>query len=139
MPRPTATLRFLSLAALVAIGAVAAPACARNAPPQLAAEDVGAIMLYVDNHGWDDMIVFVQRGEKRDRLGRVSAASKFSVSLDKWITNAADAVRIIAQPVGTRFYGDGASAATQVLKLEAGQSVVWTIEKDLARSFVEIR
>ena len=129
--------RALLAAALLAIGAVAAPACARNQPRP--AEDVGAIMLFIDNRGWDDMNVFVLRGDTRDRLGRVSAASRWSVPLDRWVNNQAGQIRIVAQPVGTRYYGNGASAVTQILQLESGQTVLWTIEKDLARSFVEIR
>lgn len=137
MPLRTVRPRALLAAALLAVGAVAAPACARNQPPQ--AEDVGAIMLFIDNRGWDDMNVFVLRGDTRDRLGRVSAASRWSVPLDRWVTNQAGSIRIVAQPVGTRYYGNGASAVTQILQLEAGQTVLWTIEKDLARSFVEVR
>lgn len=142
MPFPTMRLsrhsaRTCLAALLLVAGAVAAPACARNQPPQ--AEDVGAIMLYVENHGWDDMNIFILRGDTRDRLGRVSAASRWSVPLDRWVRNQADIIRIVAQPVGTRYYGNGASAVTQNLALENGQTVIWTIEKDLARSFVEIR
>ncbi len=129
--------RALLAAALLAGGAVAGPACARNQPPQ--AEDAGAIMLVIENHGWDDMNIFVLRGDTRDRLGRVSAASRSSFPLDRWLVNQAGNIRIVAQPVGTRYYGNGASAATQNLRLEAGQSVIWTIEKELARSFIEIR
>ncbi len=137
MPISTLHPRALLAAALLACGAIAGPACARNQPPQ--AEDVGAIMLYVENRGWDDMNIFVLRGDTRDRLGRVSAASRWSVPLDRWVTNQAGNIRIVAQPVGTRYYGNGASAATQILQLESGQTVIWTIEKDLGRSFVEIR
>ena len=90
MPIPTMRLsrhsaRTCLAALLLVAGAVAAPACARNQPPQ--AEDVGAIMLYVENHGWDDMNIFVLRGDTRDRLGRVSAASRWSVPLDRWVRN----------------------------------------------------
>jgi hypothetical protein len=137
MPLRLVRPRALLAAALLAVGAVAAPACARNQPRQV--EDVGAIMLFIDNRGWDDMNVFVLRGDTRDRLGRVSAASRWSVPLDRWVNNQAGNIRIVAQPVGTRYYGNGASAVTQILQLESGQTVLWTIEKDLARSFVEIR
>lgn len=137
MSFPPLHARALLTAALLLGGALAGPACARNQPPQ--AEDVGAIMLFVENRGWDDMNIFILRGDTRDRLGRVSAASRWSVPLDRWVTNQAGSIRIVAQPVGTRYYGNGASAVTQILQLENGQTVLWTIEKDLARSFVEIR
>jgi hypothetical protein len=121
------------LALPVAIGA----ACHRN--EEAPVPEAGSIMLYVDNRGWDDMNVMIGRGQLVDRLGRVSAAGKFQVALDRYVINQAGDIRLVAQPVGTRYYGLGASAVSPILNLLPGQVVIWTIEKDLTRSFIEVR
>ena len=134
LPSPRALLAALLLAG----GALGGASCAAASRPAVA-EDLGAIMLYVDNRGWDDMVVYVMRGTLQDRLGRVSAASRWSVALDKWVINQGGTIRIVAQPAGSRYYGPGASASTQQLQLQPGQTLLWTIEKDLSRSFIELR
>lgn len=142
----------------LALACVAAlcPACARRPavsaeqgpvlPPESAlatvapsVDDIGAIMLHIDNRGWDDMVILVVRGTLRDRIGRVTSAGRWSVALDKWVDQQGGQIQIVAMPAGTRIYGAGASATTQVLNLKPGQTVLWTLEKDLVRSFVEIR
>ena len=131
-------LRTLFAAALVVAGTGSGVACARATTPPIP-EDLGAIMLFVDNHSWDDLTIFVLRGMSRERIGRVTAAGRVQLSLDRFVTSDAGQLRVIAEPIGSRNYGPGALAITQILSLEPGQTVLWTIEKDLNRSFVEIR
>ena len=110
-----------------------------GARAEAAPEDLGAIMLHIDNRGWDDMRIIVVRGNLSDRIGSVTSAGRWSVALDKWIEPQGSLIQLVAQPLGTRPYGAGAQARTQMLLLKPGQTVLWTIEKDLARSFVEVR
>lgn len=110
-----------------------------SAAVEPALDELGAVMLHVDNRGWEDMLIFVVRGNLTDRLGRVSSAGRWSVALDKWIDAGTGQIQLVAQPMGHRVYGSGATVRTQVLTLKAGQTVLWTIEKDLSRSFFEVR
>ena len=130
-------LRRLLAAAVVVAGTTGLVACARGTPA--IPDDVGAIMIFVDNHSWDEMNIFVLRGDSKERIGRVSAAGRAQFPLDRYVKADAGQLRVIAQPLGSRNYGPGAYAITQYLNLEAGQTVLWTIEKDLNRSFLEIR
>ena len=149
--RPSAACALVCGAALIFAGACThRPAVGSDSGPALppdnsmatsavSPDDLGAIMLHVDNHGWDDMVLYAVRGNLRDRIGRVTAAGRWSVALDKWIDAQGGQLQIVAMPAGTRSYGVGASATTPLLSLRPGQSVWWTIEKDLVRSFVEVR
>ncbi len=137
MPTRRTLVRALLAAILASPVGLAGAACHRAEEAPL--PDAGAIMLYVENRGWDDMNIMIGRGQLVDRLGRVSAAGKMQVALDKYVINQAGDIRLVAQPVGTRYYGLGASAISPILTLQPGQVVVWTIEKDLTRSFIEVR
>lgn len=137
MPSRRRLLRALLAALVAAPVALAAPACHRN--EEAPVPEAGTIMLYVENRGWDDMTILIGRGELVDRLGRVSAASRWQVALDRYMINQAGDIRLVARPVGTRYYGAGAMAVSPILSLQPGQAVVWTIEKDLNRSFLEVR
>lgn len=110
-----------------------------SARSDAALDDLGAVMLHVDNRGWDDMLIFVVRGNLSSRIGRVAAAGRWSVAMDKWIDPQGSMLQLVAQPMGTRTYGPGAQARSPQLVLKPGQTVLWTIEKDLARSFLEVR
>lgn len=141
-----AIFAFATACGAIACGRAAGgpPAPARTAPAGLSApvepapDDLGAIMLHIENRGFEDVLISVVRGSIPERLVRVSAANRWSGALDKWIEPQGGQIRLLAERVGTRTYGPEA-ALRQQLTLKPGQSVVWTIEKELKQSFLEVR
>ena len=110
-------------------------ACFRNRPKP--DEDIGAIMLRVENRSQEDFIIYAVRGGLRDRLGRSSAGGTFSVPLDEHVDGVGQ-VQLVGEPIGGK-YGASSIARTQQLVLKPGMTVVWTIPTDHTRSFVEVR
>lgn len=121
--------------ALAGAALLAGAACFRNRPK--AEEDIGAIMLRVENRSLQDFNVYAIRGGLSDRLGRSSVGSTFSVALDGHVDGAGQ-VQLVAEPIGGK-YGASPNARTQVLVLKAGMTVIWTIPTDHLRAFVEVR
>lgn len=114
------------------------PPAGISAPAEPAPSDLGAIMLHVENHGYDDIVISIVRGSSPERVARVGAANKWSGALDRWLDPKGGEVRLLAEPIGARTYGPE-SALRVLVRLQPGQSLIWTIEKNIRASFYEVR
>jgi hypothetical protein len=94
----------------------------------------GEVTLRVVNHSWMDVTVYLQQGTHRDRIGTATATAttEFHVPLRR-ISEGAD-VRLFGDPIGSR-----QTVRSEPLHAQDGDVVTWTLEDDLARSFVEVR
>lgn len=126
----------LSLAFLL----LAAPACFLfNRGHQPADESVQAdpseseVALNVTNHNYLDVVVFVLHDGQRTRVGMVSGSSSTVFFLP---------IRLLGQGREIRLYGDAIGndsyAVTDVLVVQRGQYIEWTLETDLRRSSVGV-
>ena len=119
---------------------LAAPACfvfnRGNKPgDQSATADVSEseIALSVTNHNYLDVVVYVLHDGQRTRVGTVSGSSSTVFFLP---------IRLLGQGREIRLYGDAigndAYAVTDILVVQRGQYIEWTLETDLRRSSVGV-
>jgi hypothetical protein len=85
--------------------------------------------LTLNNRHWLDVNVFVQHDGEASRVTTVTASSSQSLILPLWLVGESKIVRIIAEPVGEQ-----ASYATDLLRVDPGQSVELNVESVLSRS-----
>ncbi|MFN2566019.1 MAG: hypothetical protein ABR499_13565 [Gemmatimonadaceae bacterium] len=128
-----------ALAAAILVGCITGVAgCGRAAQSAAAAHDVTAlsddgVRLRVQNNTGVDMKILVVDGGTWKSIGFAGAQS--TVSFDVGGLNQSGApLRILATPIGA----EGA-ARSGPLTVLPGQTVTFTIEADLARSFAIIR
>lgn len=121
-------------AVMLLVGAML-PACARKsesesadaAPPpnvELAVE--------IENHNWSDVIIYLVRGTNAERLGMVGSLKTETFVFPFRRIGNGDA-RLRAYPIG-----GPAAFTSENLYVQPGQSVKWTLENDLTRSFLGI-
>ena len=131
---------MLWLATAFAVLPLAATACfvfnrGHKPDDQAAIADVpeSEIALNVTNHNYLDVVVYVLHDGQRTRVGMVSGSSSTVFFLPP---------RLIGQGREIRLYGDAigsdAYAVTDVLIVQRGQYIEWTLETDLRRSSVGV-
>ncbi len=118
----------------------AAPACfvfnRGNKPDtQSAAIDVpeGEIALNVTNHNYLDVVVYVFHDGQRTRVGTVTGSSSTVFFLPTRLLGQGREIRLIGDAIGSDAY-----AVTDVLIVQRGQYIEWTLETDLRRSSVGV-
>ena len=97
-------------------------------------EDSSAIVtLNVINHNALDLTIYSVRRGRRERIGQVTASTTgvFRLRLGQL---AAGELQLFADPVGSL-----RGVTSEIVHLVAGQTVEWTIESDLARSFLSVK
>jgi hypothetical protein len=114
---------------------LATMSCARhgassdNAAPGAAAE----IVLVVDNHHWNDVIISVLHDGVVDRIGMATAVKVSTFVLPSRRLGTSGIVRLRAHAVGAPD-----DHTTDVFPVQPGQEIQWTLESDLARSSVAV-
>lgn len=119
---------------------IAAPACfvfnrGHNAETQSATADVpeGEVALNVTNHNYLDVVVYVLHDGQRTRVGMVSGSSSTVFFLPTRLLGQGREIRLIGDAIGNDAY-----AVTDVLIVQRGQYIEWTLETDLRRSSVGV-
>ena len=120
------TAAFLCLAAASACGS------ARHSNERPSPSD-SEVLLEVENHHWNDIVVYLMSGSQSQRLGTVNG-----VSTDRFVFQyrqiaTGGKVRLKAQPVG----GQPSFTSEDVL-IQSGQGLRWTLESDLKRSTLAV-
>jgi hypothetical protein len=107
----------------------------RPIPADSAVEDTtGKIVeLVVTNHNWSDVVVYLNHGSLRTRLGMVQTARSTVLRFPMSYAYAR-AVSLIAAPIGSP-----SSFESERFVLQPGQHAYWTIENSLSRSSLMIR
>ena len=90
-------------------------------------------MLEVENHHWNDVVVYLMNGNQSQRLGMVTG-----VSTDRFVfpyrqIATGGRLRLRAHPIG----GQG-SFTSEDVSIQPGQSVKWILESDLKRSSLAV-
>lgn len=93
----------------------------------------GTVTIRIVNHNALDMTLYVVHDSYRDRLGTVIAATTTDFELRLRTLGAGRVFQLLADPVGGR-----APTRTEVLHVQEGQLVTWTLETDLRRSMVTV-
>jgi hypothetical protein len=99
------------------------PAAAANVP----------VGLEVENHGWADIVVYLVRGTAEERLGTVGALNSTVFTFPFHRLGTGNDSRLKADPIGSdrAFYSED-------IHIQPGQSLKWTLESDLSRSFLGV-
>jgi len=91
------------------------------------------VTLYVTNHNYLDVIVYVIHDGQRTRIGTVTGSSSQSFTLPGRLIGQAHELQLFGDPIGSEDF-----ALTELLVVHAGQSIEWTLETDLRRSSVGV-
>src|SRR5207237_1181101 len=117
--RPWMIARRLVGAALLGYLALGSNACARfrARDDAAASETIAPIDLDVDNHNWSDVVVSLNYGSRRTRLGTAAAARQTSFKIPASYVYARP-VSLHAAPIGSRETFD-----SETFTVQAGQRV----------------
>lgn len=128
------------IVSLLSLGlAVGAAACSRatssgTTPRTAPAEDRNEqISLDIANHNWLDVIVYVVHDGQRTRVGVANATSAASFTLPARLLGQGREIRLFGDPIGGR-----GSALSEVVVVQPGQYIEWTLESDLGRSVIGV-
>ena len=115
-------------------GTVLVPACSSSALPGCARPHVAPTTipsewsLTVENHHWLEMDVYVVHGGQRTRVGVAGAASTQSFVLPAHLLGPGGDIELVATSAGRQ------RVSTGLITLHGGQSVQWTLERELSQS-----
>lgn len=141
-------LLALALAGSAALGACAGRRghSAADADAVAGAPRAASIPLRVENHNYNDVVIWVERAGNRTRLGTVGGSGAATLAIPAHLWANPEGIRLAAETVGQRSARDDGTAAigdrrvvTERLVLAAGQRVTWTIESGLQRSHVGVQ
>jgi len=138
---PAARARTLRLRTALAFLILAAPACfvfnrankadARATP----AFDVpeGEIALSVTNHNYLDVVIYVLHDGVQTRVGTATGSSSTVFYMPARLLGQGREIRLLGDAIGNDEY-----ARTEILVVQPGQYIEWTLETDLRRSSVGV-
>lgn len=130
MPVARASLQALLL------GSLLLPACAHHnmsgEPDQRPSRDV-PVSVEIENHNWSDMVIYLDRGNLSQRLGSVGTLHTGVFTFPYLQLGNTGNVRLRADPIGNM-----RSFSSEEINIQPGQSIKWTIENDLDRSFLSV-
>jgi hypothetical protein len=113
----------------VALGACRPKGAATSVEPDPATP----VVVEVENHFHGDVIIYLMRGNQRQRLGMVTALSTSVFTFPWRRLGAGGNNRLLAYPLaGARAY------ASDPLNVQPGQSIKWTLQADLDRSSLTV-
>jgi hypothetical protein len=126
-------IRFV---AALSVWLTAVPACGLLSSRQSESGDSplrAEVSVSVESHNWSDIVIYLMNGNQSQRLGMVTGLSTkhFVFPYRKLATGGQ--IRLRAYPVG----GPGSFTSENML-VQPGQSIRWTLESDLSRSFLAI-
>ncbi len=91
------------------------------------------IALSVSNHNYLDVVVYVLHDGVRTRVGTVTGSSSTVFFLPLRLLGQGRQIQLFGDAIGNDAY-----ASTEILIVQPGQYVVWTLETDLNRSSVGV-
>jgi hypothetical protein len=105
----------------------------RAAAESQAQASQSAITLQVTNHNYLDIIVYVVHDGQRTRIGTVTGSSAEVFTLPRRLLGQAHEMQLYGDPIGSEEF-----ALTELLFVQPGQYIEWTLESDLRRSSVGV-
>ncbi|MGH7497696.1 MAG: hypothetical protein ACREL3_02470 [Gemmatimonadales bacterium] len=91
------------------------------------------VSVEVENHNWSDMVIYLDRGNLSQRLGTVTAQNSAVFTFPYLQLGTTGNARLRADPIG-----DLRSFSSETLNVQPGQTIKWTIENDIDRSFLGV-
>ena len=119
--------RTIALALVLALAPAACRRGAGDAWPRIAPRE--ASVLRVTNHNWLDVTVYVHHDGLASRVGTVTAATTRTFLLPRRLLGADGRIVLLADPVGS-----AGRVSSDVLFVQPGQGIEWTLESGLERS-----
>ena len=123
---------YAALALLLLVG----PACFfGHKPAGRPAVDFreGEVALRVVNHTNLDVVIYLVHDGVRTRVGSVTAASSTAFFLSVRSLGQGREIRLFGDPIGGRDH-----AETELIVVQPGQQIEWTLEPELRRSTVAV-
>jgi hypothetical protein len=121
--------RSAVLLLLCSIGCARHRADTGEAPP----EARGHVVLVVENHHWNDVIVYLLHDGVADRLGLATAVKTSTFVIPSRRLGTAGVIQLRGHAVGAPD-----SHTTETFTVQPGQEIQWTLESDLSRSSVAV-
>jgi hypothetical protein len=91
------------------------------------------IALNVTNHNYLDVVVYIFHDGQRTRVGLVNGSSSTVFFLPPRLLGQGREIRLYGDAIGSDAY-----AVTDILVVQRGQYIEWTLETDLRRSSVGV-
>jgi hypothetical protein len=131
MMRGLGRLLLAACLAVTALGGCASKTEGESETPASAANT--PVGLEVENHGWADIVVYLVRGNAEERLGTVGALNSTVFTFAFHRLGTGNDARLKADPIGSdrAYYSED-------IHIQPGQSLKWTLESDLSRSFLGV-
>jgi len=109
--------------------------CAHHGPPAgtVPSGATGSVVLVVENHHWNDVVVHLLHDGVADRIGLATAVETSTFVIPSRQLGSGGAIQLRAHPVGAPD-----SYTTELLTVQPGQQIQWTLESDLTRSSVGV-
>lgn len=120
------------LAALLVLGAIGCGGHSGKAS-EPAPQSTGEVLLVVENHHWNDVVVSVLHDGVVDRVGLVTAVKTSTFVLPSRRLGPAGIIRLRAHAVGAPD-----SHTSDAFPVQPGQEIQWTLESDLSHSSVAV-
>jgi hypothetical protein len=136
---PLSSARTFRLQAALAALLLAAPACFvfnrgnKAAPAPAIDVPEGEIALTVTNHNYLDVVIYVLHDGVQTRVGMVTGSSSTVFFLPARLLGQAREIQLYGDAIGNDAY-----ARTDILVVQRGQYIEWTLETDLRRSSVGV-
>ena len=89
------------------------------------------VSLEVENHNWSDMVIYLDRGNLSERLGTVGTLHTVVFTFPYLKLGTTGNSHLRADPIGNL-----RSFSSELINIQPGQSLKWTIENDIERSFL---
>ena len=110
-----------------------APQAAGNVPE-------GEIALNIVNHNYLDVVIYVLHHGVRTRVGTVTGSTSAVFLLPARLLGQGREIQLRGYPIGAKDSSIGGQnyAFTEILVVQQGQYIEWTLETDLRRSSVAV-
>lgn len=126
-----AGVRMLGLAALL----LGCAGKSKDGDPDVEPSDAQAeVALEVENHSWNDVVIYLVRSTAAERIGTVGSLNTKTFVFPFRKLGIGNDARLRADPIGS----DQVFTSENLL-VQPGQWIKWTLESDLSRSFVTVR
>lgn len=89
--------------------------------------------IHVTNHNYLDVVLYVLHDGQQTRVGTVTGSASQTFFMPDRLLSHSGEIQLYGDPVGNDAY-----ALTDVLVVQTGQVIEWTLETDLRRSSVAV-
>jgi hypothetical protein len=122
-----------AVAALLILGSISCGGHSGKASGPAPESASGEIVLVVDNHHWNDVVISVLHDGVLDRVGLATAVKTTTFVLPSRRLGTSGIIRLRGHAVGAPD-----SHTTDSFPVQPGQEIQWTLESDLEHSSVAV-